>query len=69
MEDFSKLRPGTPENIDVKESWTLENSIEWEEHFTAQLRKTLAFHEKRLQALYRQREWWVRFIHYCNTGK
>ena len=53
------MKPGKRGEISCKDGWTLENEIEW-----------LEFYIKKQQAvlnnLYDKRDWWERFIDYCN---
>jgi len=56
------MKPGLKNKVDTKEGWTLENEIEWLENY-------IEFNKRCLADFYAQREWWVRFLEYCRTGK
>lgn len=66
-EDFSNMHPGTRGEYDMSKRWTLENEIEWTENFIRRLERSLEHQDERLNAMYLQRLWWLRFLNYCNT--
>jgi len=53
------MKPGIKNKVDTKEGWTIENEIAWLENY-------IEFNKRCLDEFYAQREWWVRFIDYCN---
>jgi hypothetical protein len=68
IEDYHRLKPGTIGVTDLMQGWSLENEIEWCENYVARLEATLHHQYDRLDAMYKQRQWWERFIKYCQTG-
>jgi hypothetical protein len=54
------MKPGHRNRTDCDDGWTLEDEIAWLEFY-------IQLNTRVLNKLYEERDWWKRFIDYCNN--